>query len=201
MNSLTPIISLSETLSDSDTVKEHDSELMNRAMQTIHRCSKGLVDFVGNYQKLARIPTPIMDTFNAMEMMSDINDLLWADGIHFSCEIQPANISLFADRTLIEQVLINLIKNAWEATIRAQLPEVSVHIFKNEYQKPVIIISDNGCGILPDVQDKIFVPFFTTKPGGSGIGLTICRQILILHGGNITFESQPNKGTRMTLSF
>ena len=201
MNSLTPIISLSETLSDSDAVKEHDFELVNRAMQTIHRRSKGLVDFVGNYQKLARIPTPVMGSFNAREMMSDINDLLRADGIRFSCEIQPANITLFADRTLIEQVLINLIKNAWEATARKQSPEVSVHIFKNEYQKPFITVSDNGCGILPDVQDKIFVPFFTTKPGGSGIGLTICRQILMLHGGNITFESQPNKGTRMTINF
>ena len=200
MNSITPIISLAETLSESDTNNENDYELMSRAMQTIHRRSRGLVDFIGKYRKLAQIPAPVMDTFSAAEMMNGINDLLQADGIRFTCEIQPEDLTLFADRTLMEQVLINLVKNAWEAAAREQSPEVKVHLFKNEYQKPFIIVSDNGYGILPEVQDKIFVPFFTTKAGGSGIGLSICRQILILHGGNITVESEPAKGTRVVLS-
>jgi signal transduction histidine kinase len=99
----------------------------------------------------------------------------------------------------MEQVLINLIKNAWEACARKQSPEVNVTISKNEYQRPFIVVSDNGCGILPEVLDKIFVPFFSTKTGGSGIGLSICRQILISHGGNITVESEPNKITRVIL--
>ena len=199
MNSITPIISLAETFSEQETEEEKNYELMGRAMQTIHRRSKGLVEFVDNYRKLTRIPAPAMETFNAVEMMNDINDLLRADGISFSSEIRPKDLKLFADRTQIEQVLINLIKNASEACIRNHSPEIKVRISKNEYKRSIIIVSDNGYGILPDVLDKIFVPFFTTKAGGSGIGLSICRQIVISHGGNITVESEPEKGTRVIL--
>jgi len=200
MNSITPIISLAETFSEQDSTKEKDYELMSRAMQIIHRRSKGLVEFVGNYQKLTRIPAPVKNTFSAKEMMNDINHLLRADGIRFSCEIRPEEMTLFADRTQMEQVLINLIKNSWEACARNQSPEINVQIYKNEYQRPVIVVSDNGCGILPDVLDKIFVPFYTTKSGGSGIGLSICRQILISHGGTITVESELGKGTKVVMS-
>jgi len=133
--------------------------------------------------------------------MNDINNLLQADGIRFLYEIHPEDMTLFADRIQMEQVLINLIKNAWEACALNQSPEVKIHIHRNEYKRPIIVVSDNGCGILPDVMDKIFVPFFTTKIGGSGIGLSICRQILISHNGNITVESEPEKGTRVILSF
>ena len=201
MNSITPILSLAETMSDPDLANAKDYELMSRAMQTIHRRSKGLVDFVGNYQKLMRIPVPEPDFFNVAEMINDINELLSAEGIHFSRDIQHANITLFADRTLMEQVLINLIKNAHEACVGNETPEISLQIFKNTYQNPVIVVADNGCGILPDVQDKIFVPFFTTKTGGSGIGLSICRQIILSHNGAINVESAPNKGTRVILNF
>jgi len=201
MNSITPIISLAETFSEENSMGKNDYELMNRAMKTIHRRSKGLVDFVGNYQKLMRIPVPVMDTFNAGEMMNDIKNLMQADGIRFSCEIKPEDITLFADRTQMEQVIINLIKNSYESCANIKSPEIKIHIYRNEYRKPFIVVSDNGCGILPDVMDKIFVPFFTTKSGGSGIGLSICRQILISHGGNISVESKPDKGTRVILSF
>jgi len=201
MNSITPIISLAETFSEEDVAKERDYDLMSKAMKTIHRRSKGLVEFVGNYQKLTRIPAPVKNTFLVVEMMNDITDLLCAEGILFSCEIHPENMTILAYRTQIEQVLINLIKNAWEAYERNQSPEIKVHISKNEYQRPVIVVSDNGCGILPEVLDKIFVPFFTTKQGGSGIGLSICRQIMVSHGGNIKVESEPDKGTRVVLNF
>jgi len=200
MNSITPIISLAETFSERDSPAAKDYDLMNRAMQTIHRRSKGLVEFVGNYQKLTRIPDPVPDTFSAIEMMNEIQDLLHADGIRFSYEIVPEDITLFADRIQMEQVLINLLKNAWESSVSEQPPKVKVHISKNEYQRPVIVVSDNGCGILPEVMDRIFIPFFTTKSGGSGIGLSICRQILISHGGNIMVESEPDKGTRVVLN-
>ena len=200
MNSITPIISLAETFSEQDTEKEKNYELMLRAMRTIHRRSKGLVEFVDNYRKLTRIPAPVPDTFHAKKMMDDINDLLFADGIRFSYKIQPEDMTLFADRTQIEQALINLIKNAWEACVRNQFPDIKVNISKNEYQRPVIVVSDNGCGILPEVMNKIFVPFYTTRPGGSGIGLSICRQIMVSHGGNITIESEPDKGTRVVLN-
>ena len=201
MNSITPIISLADTFSDRDTTTENDYALIHKAMQTIHRRSKGLVEFVGNYQQLTRIPDPVPDTFSVAAMMNDINHLLRAAGIAYITEIQPEDMTLFADRTQIEQVLINLIKNAHEACEQNQSPDIKVHIYRNAYQKPIIIVSDNGCGILPDVMDRIFVPFFTTKTGGSGIGLSICRQILTSHGGHITVESKPDKGTKVILSF
>jgi len=95
----------------------------------------------------------------------------------------------------IEQVLINLIKNAHEACTDISNPDIRIDIRPDEYQRPVITVTDNGCGILPEVQDKIFVPFFTTKQGGSGIGLSICRQIIVAHKGSITIESELNRGT------
>jgi nitrogen fixation/metabolism regulation signal transduction histidine kinase len=192
MNSLTPIISLSETFSEPT---DENRELLNRAMQTIHRRSKGLVDFVNNYKKLTHIPQPFITPFSASEWIEDINRLLKADGFMFDYSVQPENISISADRSLMEQVLINLIKNACESVSSGKQVSVRVSISKNEYQRPLIKVSDNGEGILPDVMDKIFVPFFTTKTNGSGIGLSICRQIINLHGGTISVQSDPDKGS------
>jgi len=202
MNSITPILSLSETLSEETTGNsENRHAVMQRAMQTIHRRSKGLVDFVKNYRQLTRIPEPVPVSISVQEMLTDIHHLLKAEGIDFSYHIQPQNIQLIADRTQIEQILINLIKNAHEACLDMPQPEIFVETHKNEYQRPVITVSDNGYGIMPEVMDKIFVPFFTTKTGGSGIGLTICRQIMNLHHGSITIESEVDKGTKVMLRF
>ena len=202
MNSITPILSLSETLSEETAGNsENRQAIMLRAMQTIHRCSKGLVDFVKNYRQLTRIPEPVPVSIFVMEMLTDIHHLLKSEGIDFSYNIQPQDIQLTADRTQIEQTLINLIKNAWDACCDTPHPNVEIDVRKNEYQKPVITVSDNGYGILPNVMDKIFVPFFTTKTGGSGIGLTICRQIMNLHRGSISIESEVDKGTKVVLRF
>ena len=202
MNSITPIISLSETLSEEQCeVNEKRYAAMSRAMQTIHRRSKGLVGFVKNYQQLTRIPEPVPSEIPVKDMLSDINHLLKADGIRFSYHVAPDDIRLFADRIQMEQILINLIKNAWEACCDFAQPNVTVEVFKNQYQKPVVEISDNGCGIIPEVLEKVFVPFFTTKTGGSGIGLSICRQMMNLHHGSISIESEVDKGTKVTLKF
>lgn len=198
MNSITPIISLAETFSGLEE-NEENRELMPRAMQTIHRRSKGLVDFVNNYQKLTRIPTPVIAEFQMKEMMDDISHLMRADGLRFSCIIDDEQMAVEADRALLEQVIINLIRNACEAAQPKSNPQVDVHISKSQYQRPIIRISDNGQGILPEVMDKIFVPFFTTKPAGSGIGLSICRQIVNLHGGTLTVDSEPDVGTEFTI--
>ncbi len=109
-------------------------------------------------------------------------------------------MSLIADRSLIEQLLINLLKNAEEVTLGCYLPKISVEAFRQE-GKPVIKLTDNGNGIIPEVLDKVFVPFFTTKAGGSGIGLSICRQIMNRHGGSIAVSSEVEKGTVFTLEF
>lgn len=198
MNSITPIISLAETFSDQD-MASYDPEMMSKAMQTIHRRSKGLVQFVNNYQRLTRIPVPELSTFTAKDIMEDIANLMKSQNIRFSCMIIPHNLKLNADRSQMEQVLINLIKNAWQAAYKKPDPEIKIMIEKDEFQRPVITITDNGVGILPDVVDKIFIPFFTTKKEGSGIGLSICRQIITAHGGTIEASSRPEEGTTFTI--
>ena len=198
MNSITPIISLSETLSD-EPVGAKPADVMNRALQTIHRRSRGLVDFVQNYQQLTRIPEPVFTEIPVVAMLSDISHLLQANELHFTFHVTPPDMQITADRALMEQALINLVKNAWEACCELPDPVVTVHVRKNEYQRPIITIADNGCGIVPDALDKVFVPFFTTKTGGSGIGLSICRQIMKLHHGNISIESEVDRGTTVTL--
>ena len=105
------------------------------------------------------------------------------------------------DRTQIEQVLINLIKNAKEACSRKEHPRIEVKMLPALSWQCLITVSDNGEGILPEVQDKIFVPFFTTKPSGSGIGLSLCKQVMNRHGGNITVQSAVGKGSCFTLLF
>ncbi|MDR1337368.1 MAG: PAS domain-containing protein [Tannerella sp.] len=192
MNSLTPIISLSETFSEQN---EENREMMNRAMQTIFRRSKGLVDFVSNYKKLTHIPQPVMTRFSAREWAGDISRLLKADGCEFTCRIEPEDLFMEADRGLMEQVLINLVRNACEASPPSQKAGVEVYVARHEYQRTLIRVTDRGEGILPEVMDRIFVPFFTTKSTGSGIGLSICRQIVLLHGGVISVQSEPEKGS------
>jgi nitrogen fixation/metabolism regulation signal transduction histidine kinase len=192
MNSITPIISLAETFASPN---KEIQKMLPQAMQTIHRRSKGLVDFVHNYQKLSRIPDPIITIFSASELMNDIAKLLEADGLKFTYAIQPPDISLKADRAQMEQVMINLIKNACEATDNQSNPQVKVEIGYNENHRPIIKVTDNGDGILPEVLDKVFIPFFTTKTNGSGIGLSICRQIVQLHGGSISVQSEVGKGS------
>ncbi len=201
MNSLTPIISLSESLSENEINEEEKQSLMNRAMQSIHRRSKGLVEFVQSYQQLTRIPEPVLRQESIRRILEDITGLMQAENIRFLFEIKGEDLLMLIDRIQIEQVLINLIKNAWEACRDIDYPSVRLLISKDEYQRPVIQIFDNGHGILPEVMDKIFVPFFTTKTGGSGIGLSVCRQIMSMHGGIIMITSVPDHGTEVILRF
>ena len=181
MNSIAPIISLSETLSEravQNGMNEKDYNIMLQGMQTIHRRSKGLLNFVENYRKLSRLSVPIL------------------------APVKNPETILMLDRSQIEQVLINLLKNAGEACVEQTYPEViiSTHC---DLDKHLFFLSvcDNGSGILPEVLDKIFVPFFTTKSTGSGIGLSLCKQIMNLHGGSISASSEIGKGSCFTLKF
>lgn len=198
MNSITPIISLAETFSDPAN-ESLTPEMMQKAMQTIYRRSEGLMRFVNNYQRLTRIPPPQQTTFPAEEMLEDICSLLKPQGIFFTSKVIPSGLHLFADRAQMEQVLINLIKNAAEACQNSPDPKVEIEIRTDEYQRTVLTVCDNGAGMLPEVQDKIFIPFFSTKKDGSGIGLSVCRQIVNNHGGRITLRSQPEKGSLFTI--
>ncbi len=201
MNSITPIISLAETISEREipqepTTKEYQTLL--QAMQTIHRRSKGLLDFVENYRRLTRIPAPIPARVPVADLFADLRKLFPGEEVRF--ELPTPEATLFIDRTLIEQVLINLLKNAREASDK-NAPEVRVASGCTTAGNPIITVADNGDGILPEVLDKIFVPFFTTKPAGSGIGLSLCKQIMTLHNGSITVLSAPGDGTCIRLLF
>lgn len=198
MNSLTPIISLADTLCEGveqDTL-EHDDLLM--ALQAINRRSNGLLQFVENYRKLQRISKPQFEDVRIGDLVADLQHL-YPDSI-FHYEIENEDQRLLMDRSQIEQVLINLLKNAQEAVENEEIPYVrlTTHLSSNK-RDFIISITDNGKGILPEVMERIFVPFFTTKTNGSGIGLSICKQIVTLHGGTITASSKPDDKTTFSV--
>ena len=197
MNSLTPIISLSETLSGADT--EYDSETMSKAMATIHRRSRGLVNFVNNYKQLTQIPLPQKEVLLVKSLVEDIVGLLKTQGINVSYIMTSENMVINADREQMEQVLINLIKNGWEASVNSPKPDVKVSAMEGSNGQIIISVSDNGTGIDQEIAEKIFMPFYTTKPNGSGIGLSICRQIINMHGGTLTVTSMPDSGSTFSI--
>ena len=205
MNSIAPIISLSETLSERAAVNgmnEKDYGIMLQGMQTIYRRSKGLLGFVENYRKLSRLSAPVPVPVSVGELLGDMKKLFPDKEIHYIYKVENPDLNLMLDRSQIEQVLINLLKNAGEACTEQPHPEVVIatrHV--PEKQLFYLTVSDNGSGILPEVLDKIFVPFFTTKPSGSGIGLSLCKQIMNLHGGSISAVSEMGKGSCFTLKF
>ncbi len=204
MNSITPIISLSDTLSKRE-ITEGSYSLMRQGMKTIHRRSEGLLEFVENYRRLTRLPAPERRPVSMRELLADLQKLFTEEYIHIV--LPQIDRTLQIDRSQIEQVLINLIKNAKEACLRRQaeteeyLPHIEVAVQPSSTWSCLLTINDNGCGIRSDVLDKVFVPFFTTKQNGSGIGLSLCKQVMNRHGGNITASSTPGEGSCFTLQF
>ncbi len=198
MNSLTPIISLSQTVLEragEGRPNEKEYRILMEAMQTIGRRSKGLLEFVENYRRLTRIPEPVKQVFPAEELFRSIHGI-FPDREEIVFRVDPPSMRLYADRSLIEQLLINLIKNALEAGGG----EIRVEAFEQQ-GRSVIRVSDNGGGIVPEAMERIFIPFYTTRPGGSGIGLSLARQIVARHGGTLTAESEPDKGSVFTMSW
>jgi two-component system nitrogen regulation sensor histidine kinase NtrY len=216
MNSITPIASLSSTLeimlkgiTEEGNVKE-DLDLDNvleiqQALQTINKRSTGLLHFVNTYRNLTRIPKPNFKIFPVKELFNNIHLLMEEElaesKINFVTRIDPDNLMVSADEQLIEQVIINLIRNSVHAMDNNPNPTIELKAFYNKRSRVTIQVADNGTGILPEVLDKIFIPFFTTKQSGSGIGLSLSRQILRLHNGTISAHSVPNQETVFTLTF
>lgn len=203
MNSIAPVISLSETVTEraaTNGMNERDYEIVLQAMQVIHRRSKGLLSFVENYRKLTRIPVPALRNFSLSDLFRDIRLLFPAESAFITITVIPDGLNLYADRTLVEQVLINLLKNAIEACEETVVPRIQVEAIHQEGMTK-ITVTDNGSGIVPEAIDKIFVPFFTTKTNGSGIGLSLCRQIMYRHSGSISIISEVEKGTSFILRF
>ncbi len=216
MNSITPIASLSSTLEimlkgitdggriqedlDLDTVLE-----ILQALQTINKRSTGLLHFVNTYRNLTRIPKPNFKIFQVKDLYKNIyllmEEEISSSKIKFVTQVEPDNIEVSADEQLIEQVIINLVRNSIHALENHKTPVIELKAYINKRGRVTMQVADNGTGILPEVLDKIFIPFFTTKQSGSGIGLSLSRQILRLHNGTITANSVPEQETVFTLTF
>jgi signal transduction histidine kinase len=202
MNSIAPIISLSETLAEREMDKEEESEeykIMKQAMEAIHRRSVGLLSFVENYRKLTRLPQPVMQPIALKSLLKSLQQLTSSYGIAFSFNVYPEQLILNADKGMVEQLLLNLLKNAKEACEGIENPAISV-IAEKVGNSLKISVSDNGQGIVPEARDKIFIPFYSTKAKGSGIGLSLCKQIVLRHGGKISLNSDNNL-TKFTAEF
>lgn len=202
MNSITPIISLSETLSEQAQIAEASEDnykIMLQAMETIHRRSEGLLIFIENYRKLTRLPQPVVHPFALKTLFVSLQQLLASNNIVFTYSIYPEHLILNADKGMVEQVLINLLKNAHEACQNKENSKIDVKANKvgDEIH---ISVSDNGQGILPEVIEKVFIPFYSTKTNGSGIGLSICQQIMIRHKGKLMVQSD-DRETKFTMVF
>lgn len=200
MNSITPVISLTELLTKYADSLEGDEETkteMKQMLQTIGRRGNGLVRFMNSYREVSHLPQPILKLCNAEELLEGVVRLMQNEANDLHLSVPAVTLRVIADKEQIEQVLINLIRNAREneatqITLSAGITPGN-HLF--------LRVTDNGTGIEPEVQERIFIPFFTTKPTGSGIGLTISRQIMHQHHGSIAVQSKTGEGSMFTLLF
>ena len=208
LNSITPISSLSDTINGMVSNKEQlDADEMDdlkMALQTIKRRSSGLLDFVKDYRLIAELPTPNLEVHTIGELLKHIKILMqpFASGRNVVLDVAQTSskISLQLDLKLVEQVLINLITNAIYAVEGFNNPLIKIN-YRLENNKLYIDVTDNGKGIDADSLEKIFVPFYTTRKNGSGIGLTISRNIMKMHRGSIEVSSTPESNTTFSLVF
>jgi len=211
MNSITPISSLASTVKQllpEEGVQlqdEEDLESMHHALSTISRRSDGLLNFVQVYRDLTRIPKPNFQKVVVKDLLFDSKLMLLHkiknEDIQINIQTMPDDISIMADSNLIEQVILNLLINAFHATEKKEYPQIILSSRYNKNDRVIIEVADNGTGIKPDLMDKIFMPFFTSKKEGSGIGLSLSRQIMRMHHGNIFVKSVLEKGSVFTLVF
>lgn len=196
MNSLAPVTSISHTLLTADP----DNEQMQSGLQTIHATSKRLLAFVDSFRQVTRLPAPQKTPFDLADMVNEAASLNGLHGETFETEIDPADTMIYADRILMSQVMVNLIKNAREAT--ASLGDgkrIRVRSFIDGNERVNIEVSNNGDAIPPEIAENIFTPFFSTKKDGSGIGLAISRQIVHMHGGSLRLTHNRNGRVAFTI--
>ncbi|MCU0288364.1 MAG: ATP-binding protein [Acidobacteria bacterium] len=225
MNSMTPITSMAATVIDllnttynidrPDANKVIDIETINdieNALKTIQKRSQGLIEFVNTYRNLTLIPKPNFKIFALEGLFNRVEQLMTQtfkeNQIQMSWSVKPQTLELTADPGLIEHVLINLLLNAVEAfkeitanQNKPHKPHIELTGELDEIGRVLIRVMDNGPGIVAEAQNKVFIPFFTTKKKGSGIGLSISRQVMKLHKGNIMLHSIPDEKTVFTLKF
>ncbi len=216
MNSISPIISLSDTLQkhyltaenspiDATQVNQSLVNITNKGLHVINEQSKGLISFVESYRKLTRLPAPDKKLFTFNSFAEKIHLIFNALGntgnIVFNIHYKPDDMEMYADESMISQVVVNILKNAVQANMQNKNARISVVAGMGNNGKPYITISDNGPGIPAELLDQIFVPFFTTRESGSGIGLSLSKQIMRAHGGSLNVYSVPDVETRFTMWF
>ena len=215
LNSFTPVSSLASTmkamtenekgelltLNQMDAEDVHD---INMAASTIKKRSEGLLEFVKDYRTISNVPIPILTSINVKEFLTSIELLMMPSIVEANVKLKilpiPANAKINADSKLIEQVLINLINNSVHALKGRDEPIIKVSCIV-ESEKTVIVVTDNGMGIEDKIMNQIFIPFYTTKKHGSGIGLSLSKNILKKHGGNLLVNSEVGKYTTFTMVF
>ncbi|RNI26866.1 sensor histidine kinase [Rufibacter latericius] len=217
MNSVTPISSLAGSVAaDIQDVLEaqtngqillqrEETEDMGMALQTIERRSQGLVRFVQDFRSLARVPVPKKQFFSVPDMLRQLQTLFQEELMHENILLlvncPSGGLQVLADRELVEQVLINLIRNAIHALAEQPTKTLQIEAFPDQDSRVVIQVTDNGSGIAEEAQEQIFLPFYTTKATGTGIGLSLSRQIMRLHKGSLTVSSELGQGTTFTMRF
>ena len=216
MNSVTPISSLAATVDGdlSNSIEENkdryeidkdDLDDIHLAIQTIQRRSEGLIRFVSDFRNLTRIPIPQLKEVKVKEIFERVTTLLKHDfdqnDINLVTSIKPADLSLKVDPGLIEQVMINIVKNAVQALEEEPQKHIKLSARRDNKDNVTIRIKDNGAGIDEEALGKIFIPFFTTKKNGSGIGLSLSKQIMRQHKGAIKVVSHLDEGTEFSLRF
>ncbi|MCR6721291.1 MAG: ATP-binding protein [Chitinophagaceae bacterium] len=212
MNSVAPISSLAETLKN--RLQQASSELDNESgivddlevgIETIKRRSEGLLKFAETYRNLNKITTLNIEKVYVRDLFENLLQLmqptLEAKNIEIETILREMDMHLEIDVNLVEQVMINLMVNAMEAVKDKPEPRIVLSAFHTNNRRPVIRIGDNGAGMPPEILEKIFIPFFSTKKSGSGIGLSLCKQIMMLHKGNIQVQSVEGEGTAFSLQF
>ncbi len=215
MNSITPVTSLATTATDvvddliekagSDSPLAEDLTDLHDAIGTVARRSDSLLQFVNSYRQLTRLAPPEKNRVAIAELFETSSRLAAAEWpertVSLSQHVDPAGLDLFVDRDLLEPVLLNLIRNAWHATTETAQPKIDLYGRLNRRGNTVIEVCDNGPGIPDELVSKIFVPFFTTKEGGSGVGLALARQVMTAHGGFIRVMPNTGGGAKFSLTF
>jgi signal transduction histidine kinase len=215
MNSIGPITSLSNILNGiylkdgepiplKDLTEKHVQNTIH-GLEVIEQTSRGLMHFVEDYRKLTKIPKPVFKPINIASWLSDVELLMrntfHEEQIEFKLIHREFNKEIIGDEKLLTQVLINLLNNSVDALKKTQQKFIKVLVSEGANGKLKISVVDNGAGITPEEIEKIFIPFYTTKDNGSGIGLSLSRQIMRLHKGSISAFSQPGENTTVVLSF
>jgi two-component system, NtrC family, nitrogen regulation sensor histidine kinase NtrY len=212
MNSVAPISSLAETLKNrlqhatlELEYRPDGLEDLDLGIDTIKRRSEGLLKFAETYRNLNKITTPSLRKIYVRDLFENLHQLMQPMLVQKKIDVEiilkDPDLHIQADLNLIEQVLINLLVNAMEAVKDRQNARVVLSASAVSGNKVVLKIADNGMGMSPEVMDKIFIPFFSTKKSGSGIGLSLCKQIMMLHKGNIQVQSTEGEGSVFTLQF